>query len=300
VNSRIRTCFISAVAGTPLGALRDVLAGKGVQVVVPEELSPGSDWSSELASIISRVDLVIGVLTRDRRSSWVLFELGQAIALKRQVVVFAPPQIKGLPFDQQRFPVVRVSLRNREALSFALDQVLASPAPTARVRESRPAERRSLGPNTDHLLRELRSATETRDWRRVESVTAEALRLAGVDVISEAAVANRRVDFAIWSDALQPVMGNPLLVEVKGELRGTDALRKAAQQLSAVTSAAGTGWGLLLYGDALIADERLLLSVPPNVLVLSLSSLFEEMRGRPFAEIVKDLRNRRVHGVGRL
>jgi hypothetical protein len=123
---------------------------------------------------------------------------------------------------------------------------------------------------------------------------------AGLLVISEAAVANRRVDFAIWSDALQPVMGNPLLVEVKGELRGTDALRKAAQQLSAVTSAAGTGWGSLLYGDALIADERLLLSVPPNVLVLSLSSLFEEMRGRPFAEIVKDLRNRRVHGVGRL
>jgi hypothetical protein len=62
VNSRIRTCFISAVAGTHLGALRGILAEKGVQVVVPEELSPSSDWSSELASIISRVDLVIGVL----------------------------------------------------------------------------------------------------------------------------------------------------------------------------------------------------------------------------------------------
>jgi len=130
-------------------------------------------------------------------------------------------------------------------------------------------------------------------------VTANALRLAGVDVISEAAVANRRVDFAIWSDALQPVMGNPLLVEVKGELRGADALRKAAQQLSTATAAAGTGWGLLLYGDVSISDERLLLAVPPNVLVLSLSTLFEEMRERPFAEIVKDLRNRRVHGVGR-
>jgi hypothetical protein len=296
VNSRIRTCFISAVAGTHLGALPDILAAKGVQVVVPEELSPGSDWSSELASIISRVDLVIGVLTRDRRSSWVLFELGQAVALKRQVVVFAPPQIKGLPFDQ-RFPVVRVSLRNREALSFALDQVLASPPPTARNRESRPAERRRLGQNTDRLLRELKSATDARDWRRVESVAADALRLAGVEVISEAAVSDRRVDFAIWSDALQPVTGNPLLVEVKGELRSGGALRKAAQQLSTATSAAGTGWGLLLYSDAWISDERFLLA-PPNVLMLSLSTLFEEMRERPFAEIVTDLRNRRVHGVG--
>lgn len=95
-------------------------------------------------------------------------------------------------------------------------------------------------------------------------------------------------------------MGNPLLVEVKGELGGADALRKAAQQLSKATFAAGTGWGLLLYGDALIADERSLAAVPPNVLVLSLSSLLEEMRERPFAEIVKDLRNRRVHGAGRL
>jgi hypothetical protein len=43
---------------------------------------------------------------------------------------------------------------------------------------------------------------------------------AGLLVISEAAVANRRVDFAIWSDALQPVMGNPLLVEVKGGAPG--------------------------------------------------------------------------------
>jgi hypothetical protein len=76
-----------------------------------------------------------------------------------------------------------------------------------------------------------------------------------------------------------------------------DAARKAAQQLSIATAAAGTGWGLLLYGDILMSEDRLRFAGPPNVLVLSLTSLFEQMKSRPFAEIIKDLRNRRVHGV---
>ena len=80
LSSRIKTCFISATAGTHLEILREVLAAKGVEVLVPEE--PGSNWATDFASIVSHVDLVIGVLTRERRSTWVLFELGQAVALK--------------------------------------------------------------------------------------------------------------------------------------------------------------------------------------------------------------------------
>jgi hypothetical protein len=297
VNSRIRTCFISAIAGTNLHTLREVLAEKGVEVVVPEELPFGSDWPTEIASIVSRVDLVIGVLTQEERSSWILFELGQAIALKRQVILFAPPPIKIFPPDLQPLVVVRVSLKNRDAISFAIDQVLAAPPPNTRYRESKPSERRYLGPHADRLLRDLRRAIERQDWRLVELITTEALKLAGVDVISQAAVSDRRVDLAIWYDALQPITGNPLLVEVKGRLPDVDAARKAAQQLSIATAAAGTGWGLLLYGDILMSEDRLRFAGPPNVLVLSLTSLFEQMKSRPFAEIIKDLRNRRVHGV---
>ena len=298
MSSRIRTCFILAAAGTHLGTLRKVLAEKGVQVVVPEELSLGSVLSTDFSSINPRVDLVIGVLTHERRSSWVLFELGQAVALNMQVVIFAPPQDKSIPFDLQRLLVVRVSLRNHTAISFALDQVLASPPPAPRQWQVKQPNKHVLGPQVDSLLENLRSATRTQDWSWVELVTAQALRLAGVDAISEATVADRRVDMAIWSDALQPVIGNPLLVEVKGHLRDTGAVRKAAQQLSAATAAAGTIWGLLLYGDTSISVEKIWFAAPPNVLVLSLATLFEEMRERPFADIVKDLRNRRVHGVG--
>ena len=220
------------------------------------------------------------------------------MALKRRVVFFAPTQFKGPPSDLQRFPIVRVSLTNREAISFALDQVLASPPPISRTRETTLSEKHSLGPLADRFLRELVSALQTNDWRRVKSITADALRLAGVDVISEATgFSNRRVDLAIWSDALQPVMGNPLLVEIKGVLRDTETVRSAAQQLSTATVAAGTGWGLLLYGQTSVSDERLRFAVPSNVLILSLATLFEQMRRRPFAEIVKDLRDRRVHGV---
>jgi hypothetical protein len=298
METRIRTCFISSVAGTSLGTLRAVLAEKGVRVVVPEEIYPGLDWSAKLSSIISHVDLVIGVLTRERRSSWVFLELGQAVAFGKQVLVFAPPQIEGPPFVLHRFLIVRASLSNRKAISFALDQVLASPPPPDRTTESKPKEKHLLGQHADRLLHELHLATEARDWHRIESITADALRLGGVDVISEATIRNRRVDLALWSDALQPIMGNPLLVEVKASLHDGDAARQAAQQLSAASAEAGSGWGLLLYAKSRTTNEGLQFVVPPNVLVLSLPTLLNEMRNRSFAEIVQDLRNQRVHGVG--
>jgi hypothetical protein len=160
--------------------------------------------------------------------------------------------------------MVRGSLRNRKAISFALDQVLASPPPPVRSSESKQAEKAVLGVHADRLLRELRPAMETQDWRRIESLAAEALRLGGIDEISEGTASNQRVDLAVWSDALQPIMGNPLLVEVKGSLQDEDQASKAARQLSAATAAAGTGWGLLLH----VGDARFRFPTPPNVLVL--------------------------------
>ena len=65
-------------AGTNLERVRAALIRRNINVVVPEEILPGADWAEQIARNIGNVDLVIGVLTAERRSQWVLFELGQA------------------------------------------------------------------------------------------------------------------------------------------------------------------------------------------------------------------------------
>lgn len=295
MNTRIKTCFISAPAGANLRILREVLDEIGVRVTVPEELPPGSTWSAEISSILSEVDLVIGVLTRARSSDSVLFELGQAWALGRQIVLFAPPKFTAVRFDLQRFLVIRTSLSNREAISFALDQLLAAPAPDRKLTTSKRSETRSLGERANDLLREVWDATAARQGQRLEELVARVIRESGVDVISEASNIGEAADLAIWSDALQPIVGNPLLVEIKLQIHGPEDARLAVQELSKVISSSGTVWGLLLYGEG-PENKRIWRSLPPNVLVMSLRTLIRQMEHRSFVDVIREQRNQRVHG----
>ncbi len=83
------TCFITAPAGANLEVLTEALRQRDVRVVVPESLEPGAEFGAEILNLIAGVDLVIGVLTRERRSEWVLFELGLAWGRGKRVVLFA-------------------------------------------------------------------------------------------------------------------------------------------------------------------------------------------------------------------
>lgn len=293
---RIRSCYISSPVGTDLSYLRSALTLRGIEVVMPEDLYPGVDWSEWISRKIGNVDLVIGVLTFERRSQWVLFELGQAAALGRQIVLITPPKLASVPSHLKRFLVVRAGPKDRDAIEFALDQILAAPErpitspPT--ITPSRPA----LGADADPIMRNLRSAMEANDSRGVERVVAQALRESGADIVSEATNSELGADMAVWSDALQPFVGNPLLIEVKRRFQSSNELRRAAKQLFSAVSSRGGSWGLLLYGesrqDLTVAPKAL----PPTVLICSIGNLIEQLRTHSFAEVIRDLRNRRVHG----
>jgi TIR domain len=123
----LKTCFISAPAGAPLGVLRASLEARGLRVLVPHDLAVGTDWSSEIQKQLSQADLVIGVLTSERQSPWVLFELGQASALGRRIVLITSPKADPIPFVLHRVLVLRIELDNQEAMGFALDQLLSAP-----------------------------------------------------------------------------------------------------------------------------------------------------------------------------
>ncbi|WP_292562624.1 restriction endonuclease [Mesorhizobium sp.] len=245
-----------------------------------------------MTSILADTDLVIGVMTRERRSDWVLFDLGQAWGMGKRILLFAPPNASFLPSYLQRFLTVRANLSNREAIAFALDQLLAAPA-SSFAQERVPTAARILGPAADRYLQgsyQLGTSSPLELERLVEN----ALREGGVDVVSTAPGREQGVDLAIWSDALQASVGNPLLVEIRSRLREPSLASEAVRQLSQQVAASGSYWGLLLYGDG--EQTTLRGSLPPNVLLLSLKTLFERMRHEPFDDIIRDLRNRRVHG----
>jgi hypothetical protein len=292
-----RTCFIAAPTGADLVVLRTILKERGLRVLVPSDLEVGVDWASEIQEQLGRADLVIGVITADQNSPWVLFELGQASALGRRIVLIASPKAEPIPFGFHQFVVIRTEIDNADAIGFALDQVLSAPATSKRERSNQPKALTGLGLKADEFIARLDRDLSAKDWRSVEELVADALRASGADLVVTSPSGDLGADIAVWSDVLEPFVGNPLLVEVKAAARGKADVTRAARQLAGYVGASGSRWGVLLYGAHPEVDGEVFAASPPNIFVLSIRSLLERLRAQAFPEVIRDLRNRRVHGV---
>lgn len=268
-----------------------------MRVLVPRELAVGLDWASEIQKQLSQADLVIGVLTSTRHTPWVLFELGQAAALGRRIVLITSAKSDPIPFSLHQILVLRIELDNQDAIDFALDQLLSAPAPKPR-REVRAEQKPlvGLGQKADGLIADFNRSVAQSNWRGVEKVVADALRWSGADVVVTSPSRDKGPDLAVWSDVLEPFVGNPLLVEVKSRIRTKSSASRAVRQLGSYLGASGSRWALLVYGEGPDLENIPWSPELPNVLILPLRSLLEDLRTRAFPEVIRDLRNRQVHG----
>ena len=289
-------CYISAPIGANVEHIRSSLIERNVQILTPSVLSKAYDVHQSTRELIANSDFVIGVLRRGRHSQAVLFELGMAVAMERKVVVFDSPRGGYIPSNLQSHLVLRVGLRNREAIDFALDQILSAPVSKKTTSIEARITQRSSPVQISGLAREVETALEVGDARKFEEVISAGIRNSGVEVAVEPILENRGMDLAVWADEFQVLLGNPFLIQVKFRLEGDKQIRIALKQCASATERSGGRWSLLIYGTGPRIFRKHWLSLAPNVLVISASDLFERMRRQSFVEVVVGLRNLRVHG----
>lgn len=292
-NSKRRTCFISAPVGTDLTDLTGVLEKHGYDVIAPTSFAPGQLWLDTLQEQLLTVSLVIGVLNSEKGIANAAFEIGFALGTGKPVLVIAPQDVSDLPFAVSSLFLIRAEPTNRAAIDFALEQI--QNAPPRRTSRPKPLQVGPiLGDYVDNYVARLRTAnTEV----EIISLLKDMLVASRVDVISEARVGKGRADLAVWSDALEPYVGNPLILEVKRELQNLKDVRRALAQVTDYVDAAGTLWGFLLYvhgPDKNIVEAEASAS---RVLVISVDELLERLRTVSFFDVVRSLRNSKVHGV---
>jgi hypothetical protein len=295
--AKIKTCFVSAPPGIRLDVLRDSLLARKIRPLLPLDLSIGTDWSSELQRELLEADLVIGILpSGPQRASTVFFELGLASALKRRILVIAPPGSEPPPVALQRL-VLNTTTENRQAIDFALDQLISAPADSAAVEKRKPFQSSVLGSGTDALLKRFDYSLYVNKPSAFEELIAEAIRTSGADLVVQSPQPGKGPDLAIWSDVLEPFVGNPLLVEVKLKLETRAAATTTFAEILHFMEASSSRWSLLIYGQGPRPETDFWSHCPPNILLMSGRTLLENLRAQTFAEIIRDLRNQRVHSV---
>jgi hypothetical protein len=287
--------FIAAPGGKSLSVLKDELTKRNVQAYTAYDLPVSSaSIAIHVERAIKQADLIVAVVP-EHASPNVFFELGMAHAMKKPLLILVSPNFGTLPSDISETLYLRIDPDNRSALSFALDQCiqrLERPAPRPRKEKK---EEVSFGREAGRFLPEIHDKQIT--GRELENIVAEVFRMAGAEAVIESQHRDEGADIAIWSDALQTIAGNPVLVEVKNSVRSREELLNAMNQVEYYRQNSGSKFALLVVNATTVA----LSSVPfvGGVLAILLPDLIESLRTKTLAETIRELRNKSAHSGGK-
>jgi hypothetical protein len=283
-----RRCFISAPGSANVAPLLGALRSRQWEPFVLSDVAElGASLTESLQGAINTADVVIGIFPEEALGSAnTAFEMGVAAALHKPVLLLVGPDAD-LPSDLSSYLYVRSALENDEALALALDNIERY-AGLTREEGAAISSAAPLGAYADELLERANMLGEA-PTREVEQLLTEALQAGGAVAVAGSA-GDAGFDIGVWSDDLDAIDGNPLLVELKHKV-DEQSLTASLQTLQRTPRARA----------ALVVS---LSQVPPvgvgalgwPVLWISLGDLLRRMRGETFPEVIRDLRNRSVHG----
>lgn len=292
----IRSAFLTAPPGTDTRAIRAILKRHGVSSLAADELDPQGRSLLDLLQIaFQRCDVVIAMVNGEERDRNVFFELGFALALNKPALIIADAAVT-LPPDTAGVPYLRTALENVRALEFGLTQFLAAPDYGKPSSGDVLHPTRPLGAIADALLGRLHAGSQSQRNSYLQRIVVDALHESGVETLSEnSRIGDTEIDIAVWSEDLEPWVRNPLLIEVKRTLLGRGDLDSLVNRLARAGYSPTAGWALVIYQEAK-GDLTRVRNLHPGILFISAEEFLRSLRDQSFGELVRSLRNQRVHG----
>lgn len=295
-RNKPKTCFIAAPSGADISVIKHVLIKRGLQPIVPFELPiAGFSITEHLSNAIKSADLFIAVLDAKHQNSNVYYEIGFAHALEKRSLILVSPSISDLPSNVSEHLYLRTDSTNVEAIGFALDRALSVQPQKRKPEKSNISLSRPIGKLADRFLSLLLERSETITEMEAEQILIDALHASGIKVVAQSSSKVKGADLAIWADELTPWVGNPLLIELKGRIMNEEAARRMADQVSSFIAYTNSKWVLLV---AVNSAPNLVdfISPLPGVIFITLPELIGRMRKKSFGQLIRDLRNRQLHG----
>lgn len=288
-------CFISAPAGTDLSGLLEALQENDIYVLDPARFAPGTvKITDKIIDGISHADLFIAILGTVASSANVLFELGCASALGKQALIIVPEGYE-IPSDIKDLLYIRTTPDNREAINFALAQILNAPNQEKTNSLRLPDRSKPLGSLVNDLLNRLNSLAENPLERDVQDIVRAMLEASGVPAWTPQNSFSSRPDFAVWIDELEPYFGNPILIEVSRQLSTAMQAKYIVEQVLYHASLSNVRV-VIIFAPQISKDAFEFVSSYPNLYFFSLHKFLESLREESFGQIVRNERNARVHG----
>ena len=288
--------FVSAPAGTDLSQLLKTLKENNIHILDPARFAPGAvKMTDKLIDGIGRADLMVAVLGNETSSGNVLFELGCASALGKKILAIVPEGYE-IPSDIKDLTYIRATPSNREAVNFALEQIINAPE-QEKSQKSRLFDRsQPLGDLANNLIEKLNGLDAMiPSERNVADVVREMLEASGIKIRMEPSDREIRPDFAVWIDELEPYFGNPIWIEVKTEICTIGHIEFVVKRILHDMSLRNVK-AALVFSFRTSSEIVEVASSYPNLFLFDLREFLKRLRQESIGQIVRDERNARVHG----
>lgn len=299
-DTKFKSCFIVSPLGTDTSVLRNELRQRGILLRDSSTLpNIGYTVLDSIVAVIRSVDFVCAVVDTSVSVPSVMFEIGLAVAFQRPVLLLVGSDVDDLPTSISSLPIARLDPNSRESISLQLDNFLRFSPKRLRlgqVRQSRQSPQIDVGWAMSALA-DVENSDGNTSESQIQQILAELLRRSGATVVQQPAEMSKGADMAVWIDELSPVVGNPVIIEVKTKSHSMH-FQGAVTQLREFIRSSPATLGLLIVEDGYKEQFSDFSPEWPPVIVLGIRELVHLVgRGELIPTITRH-RNEAAHGPG--
>lgn len=295
-------CFISASSEVDIVQIKNILKAKDVETIDIYDFSIGNSIQQILKRKIREADFALFILTQDNHNT--IYELGVCEGLGKQHFIFLDKDVK-IPFYLENKLFIRTNLRDRDLLSISIENILNSVnrKRTKRKNISKNKNVKSFGYNKDtranlrSYLSQINRMRESGFARELEYVVEEIFKAINLNYVENTTNKDKGVDFALWSDELGKIVGNPIIVEVKYGNLNQHILRNAEEQLARYIQKSDAKVAFLLYLDKNGNRYKIKSSLNPFIISYDMEDFVNDLLHSSFDHIVLTQRNKIAHGM---
>lgn len=303
----VKSCYISIPKKNWVIELAEELKHRGIKAVFATDVEEfEGSYASTVASVIKSCDITLCIADDEESLKSVLFEAGIAFGIGKKVLLATSYDAGNIPISYSEFPIIRLDSSQYIEIANYVEELLRYGKRPVSKKKYNFIPSKPIGDHSHKYIESLRviekniyeGVDKGKSSRDFEKIVADAIRKSGVNIVSEFRSRKYRPDIAIWSDELTYIGANPLIVEVKSTIKSVSDLDRVAEKLNHYLCESNSKYGLLIY---LIGPERsqYFYELPSNIIAVSGYELLEALENESFGEVIRDLRNQRVHGIRR-
>lgn len=296
---------LTAYVIAPLGSqTQHVMVALRDMGVLPWDRYSFQQGDSVSASFVDRMDKVDFVVARLATASpQMLYEVGVAIGAKKPIAMICSPQVQ-LPASLAGTVTLRTTGGESGFAVFAflarfVEDLRALGAKTPQGPQKSKEQPGHLGKGSlATYLRRVQKLRKEGSPAGLEALVMDLLRKAtGTIVQAEGSTGpDSGVDAMLWNDALDPTLGNPVLVSVKWGPLHRQSAQLLGSHLKAQLRATQARTALLIYLDPTGWRLPTTQLRDPHILHFDMEDLLRDLKDSSFEEVLLAARNRIAHG----